>query len=51
MIKNEFECYNYDVVNSKWVLDDENKNVVIDIEKNFDYIWQRSKIANLNKDN
>jgi len=45
MIKNEFEFYNYDLVNSKWVLDDENKNVVIDIEKNFDYIWQKSKTA------
>ena len=46
-IKNEFENYNYDAVDSKWVLDEEGNNVVIDLEKNFDYIWGKSNIATL----
>ena len=45
LIKDGFECYNYDVVHSKWVLDDKDKNIVVDIEKNFDYIWEKSNGA------
>lgn len=45
LIKDGFECYNYDVVNSKWNLDDKDKNLVVDIEKNFDYIWKKSNEA------
>lgn len=45
LIKNEFEQYNYDCVNSKWILDDEHKNLVMDIEKNFEYIWNNSESA------
>lgn len=49
LIKNEFEHYNYDAVNSKWVLDDEDNNVVIDLEKNFDFIWEKSNTATVEK--
>lgn len=44
-IKNEIECYNYDTARSEWILDDEDKNIVMDIENNFNYIWARSTKA------
>lgn len=43
LIKSEGEQYNYDCVNSKWVLDEEGKNLVMDVEKNFEYVWTHSK--------